>query len=131
MGDPSRARHAGVGARRAFTADVTCRWRARDRPVERGRSRRRNFAHRASRTVWRVNGADLAPPARLRAMGTDVEVLALGADGATMRALAELAAEALERREAQWSRFRPTSELCRINEAAGAPVVVSRSTFSL
>ena len=28
-------------------------------------------------------------------------------------------------REARWSRFRPTSELCRLNAAAGAPVVVS------
>jgi thiamine biosynthesis lipoprotein len=78
-----------------------------------------------------VTGAELAPPARLRAMGTDVEVLAVGADAHAMATLGALAADALEVREARWSRFRPTSELCRINEAAGAPVVVSRSTFSL
>jgi thiamine biosynthesis lipoprotein len=64
-------------------------------------------------------------------MGTDVEVLAVGADAAAMATLGALAADALEVREARWSRFRPTSELCRINAAAGAPVVVSPSTFSL
>lgn len=73
----------------------------------------------------------LAPPARLRAMGTDVEVLAVGADAAAMATLGALAADALDAREARWSRFRPTSELCRLNDAAGAPVVVSRDTFSL
>jgi thiamine biosynthesis lipoprotein len=64
-------------------------------------------------------------------MGTDVEVLAVGADAAAMTMLGALAADALEVREARWSRFRPSSELCRINDAAGAPVVVSRSTFAL
>jgi thiamine biosynthesis lipoprotein len=78
-----------------------------------------------------VNGADLAPPARLRAMGTDVEVLAVGADADAMVALAARAADALERLEARWSRFRPSSELCRINDSGGAPVVVSRSTYEL
>jgi len=73
----------------------------------------------------------LAAPARFRAMGTDVEVLALGADEAAMAALGALAAAALEAREARWSRFRATSELCRLNDAAGAPVVVSRDTFAL
>jgi thiamine biosynthesis lipoprotein len=73
----------------------------------------------------------LAPPARLRAMGTDVEVLALGADADAMAALRALAADALEVLEARWSRFRPTSELCRVNDAAGAPVVVSDSTYAL
>jgi len=70
-------------------------------------------------------------PARFRAMGTDVEVFALGADDAAMAALGVLAADGLEAREARWSRFRPTSELCRLNDAGGAPVVVSRDTFSL
>lgn len=64
-------------------------------------------------------------------MGTDVEVLAVGADDDAMAALGALAIDALEAREARWSRFRPTSELCRLNDAAGAPVVVSRSTFGL
>jgi thiamine biosynthesis lipoprotein len=64
-------------------------------------------------------------------MGTDVEVLAVGADADAMAALGARAADALEAREARWSRFRPTSELCRLNESAGAPVVVSASTYSL
>ncbi len=64
-------------------------------------------------------------------MGTDVEILAVGADDATMADLGAHATEALEAREARWSRFRPTSELCRINGAAGAPVVVSPDTFTL
>ena len=64
-------------------------------------------------------------------MGTDVEVLAVGADDAAMAQLGALAADALEAREAKWSRFRPTSELCRLNDAAGAPVMVSPDTFAL
>jgi thiamine biosynthesis lipoprotein len=64
-------------------------------------------------------------------MGTDVEVLAVGADDAAMATLGALAVDALEAREARWSRFRPTSELCRVNGAAGAPVVVSPDTFAL
>jgi thiamine biosynthesis lipoprotein len=64
-------------------------------------------------------------------MGTDVEVLAVGADDAAMATLGALAVDALEAREARWSRFRPTSELCRVNDAAGAPVVVSPDTFAL
>ena len=82
-------------------------------------------------TVTAVTESALAPPARFRAMGTDVEVLAVGADDAEMAVLGELAADALEVREARWSRFRPTSELCQLNDAAGAPVMVSPSTFSL
>jgi thiamine biosynthesis lipoprotein len=64
-------------------------------------------------------------------MGTDVEVLALGADDATIATMGAMAAGALEVREARWSRFRPTSELCRLNAAAGAPVVLSPGTFAL
>src|SRR4051812_44601611 len=78
-----------------------------------------------------VDADALAPPARFRAMGTDVEVLALGADADAMAELGTLAADALEAREARWSRFRPESELCRLNAAGGAPVVVSTDTFAL
>lgn len=60
-------------------------------------------------------------------MGTDVEILVLdGADD-----LGERAAAAIERLEAKWSRFRPTSELCRLNDAAGAPVIVSAETLAI
>jgi len=79
----------------------------------------------------RVPDSALANPARFRAMGTDVEVLAVGAGDAAMATLGALAADALEAREAKWSRFRPTSELCRLNDAAGVPVVVSTDTFTL
>jgi thiamine biosynthesis lipoprotein len=78
-----------------------------------------------------VDATPLAASARFRAMGTDVEVLAVGADEATMATLGARAADALETREAKWSRFRATSELCRLNDAAGAPVVMSPDTFAL
>src|SRR5262245_18530555 len=62
-----------------------------------------------------------------RAMGTDVTVLALRPrDDVGARAAA-----ALERLEAMWSRFRPTSELCAVNSAAPAPVAVSAETYAL
>jgi thiamine biosynthesis lipoprotein len=60
-------------------------------------------------------------------MGTDVTVLLLDAPlDAPDRAAAEL-----ERLEAKWSRFRPTSELCAINDAAPDPVVVSAETYAI
>jgi thiamine biosynthesis lipoprotein len=62
-----------------------------------------------------------------RAMGTDVTVLVLGGPSdAGARAAREI-----ERLEEQWSRFRPTSELCALNAAAGAPVLVSPELFDL
>jgi thiamine biosynthesis lipoprotein len=64
-------------------------------------------------------------------MGTDVEVLAVGADDDAMAVLGARAAAALEAREARWSRFRPTSELSRLNDAGGAPVVLSPGTYAL
>jgi thiamine biosynthesis lipoprotein len=74
---------------------------------------------------------ELAPQSvRFRAMGTDVEVLVLGDPGAA-EAAGALAAAAIEQLEARWSRFRPTSELCRLNAAAGAPVIVSPETLAL
>src|SRR4051812_16428421 len=96
-----------------------------------GHTCRREPSSGWSRTVRGVDGSALAPPARFQAMGTDVEVLALGADRDAMAELGALAADALEAREARWSRFRPSSELCRLNDAGGAPVVVSTDTFAL
>lgn len=64
---------------------------------------------------------------RFRAMGTDVHVIALDA----APDLTARAREAVEGLEARWSRFRPGSELCRLNRAAGAPAVVTRPTFEL
>jgi thiamine biosynthesis lipoprotein len=65
--------------------------------------------------------------AQFRAMGTDVTVLTL--DGP--HDLGDRAAEAIERLEAMWSRFRPSSELCALNDAPDRPVVVSPETFAL
>ena len=64
---------------------------------------------------------------RFRAMGTDVEILVL--DGP--EDLGDRGAIAIERLESKWSRFRPTSELCRLNAAAGAPVIVSKETLEV
>jgi thiamine biosynthesis lipoprotein len=65
--------------------------------------------------------------ARFRAMGTDVTVLLVDAPPDAV----DRAAVELERLEAKWSRFRPTSELCALNDAAPNPVVVSPETFSV
>jgi thiamine biosynthesis lipoprotein len=62
---------------------------------------------------------------RFRAMGTTAEVIVLGGP----RELAARARTALDDLEARWSRFRPTSELCRLNDANGKRVVVSEATF--
>jgi thiamine biosynthesis lipoprotein len=60
-------------------------------------------------------------------MGTDVEVIVVdGPEGA-----AEGAEARIEELEARWSRFRPDSELSRLNRAGGTPAVVSLPTFRL
>jgi FAD:protein FMN transferase len=45
--------------------------------------------------------------------------------------LPELARNRLAELEARWSRFQPASELCRINGAGGAPVMVSHDTYDV
>ena len=60
-------------------------------------------------------------------MGTDITVLTLNGPPD----LGDRAAERIERLEALWSRFRPSSELCALNDAPGRPVVVSPETFAL
>jgi thiamine biosynthesis lipoprotein len=60
-------------------------------------------------------------------MGTDVEVIVVdGPDGA-----AEGVEARIEDLEARWSRFRPDSEVSRLNRAAGTTAVVSLETFRL
>lgn len=56
--------------------------------------------------------------ARFRALGSDVHVVVLGDV-----ALPDVARARLEELEALWSRFRPDSELCALNAAAGGPAV--------
>jgi thiamine biosynthesis lipoprotein len=61
-------------------------------------------------------------------MGTDAHVLVVG-PGAE-RLLAD-AADRIEQLEARWSRFRPDSEVSRLNAAAGAALAVSPDTVHL
>ena len=49
-----------------------------------------------------------------------------GPDGVVLRAR-----QLIERLESLWSRFRPDSELSRLNEASGMPFVVSPETFEI
>jgi thiamine biosynthesis lipoprotein len=64
---------------------------------------------------------------RFRVMGTDAHVLVVGGDGDSL----QRAKRRLDDLESRWSRFRPDSELCRLNDLAGAPTVVSAETFAL
>jgi thiamine biosynthesis lipoprotein len=67
------------------------------------------------------------------AMGTTVHLIGVGARGSDSdtEAQLEIAEARVHRLEAQWSRFRPTSELTRINACAGTPTTVTRETFDL
>ena len=60
-------------------------------------------------------------------MGTTAHVIVT--DGAL--GLADRAVARLEELEARWSRFRPDSEISRLNERPGVPVVVSPDTYQL
>jgi FAD:protein FMN transferase len=60
-------------------------------------------------------------------MGADVHVLVVGGPPA----LPDVARELVEALEARWSRFRPDSEVSRVNERAGRPVRVSPETLTL
>jgi thiamine biosynthesis lipoprotein len=60
-------------------------------------------------------------------MGTQVELLAVGAPSGALAAARSRLAEL----EARWSRFRPNSEISILNRAAGRPVVVSPETLNL
>jgi thiamine biosynthesis lipoprotein len=63
---------------------------------------------------------------RFRAMGSDVHVLVNGPAG-----LLQLARDRVEELERRWSRFRPDSEISRLNALAGTPVTVSAETLGL
>jgi thiamine biosynthesis lipoprotein len=62
-----------------------------------------------------------------RAMGAAAHVIVEGGP----EGLADRAVERIESLEAAWSRFRPSSDICRINAAAGTPVEVSIDTIDL
>ena len=65
--------------------------------------------------------------ARFPAMGTDVHVVVVGGSLDHLDTARELVDD-LERR---WSRFRPDSEISRLNEAGGRPVRVSAETLAM
>jgi thiamine biosynthesis lipoprotein len=60
-------------------------------------------------------------------MGTQVDLLAVGASSGALAAARSRLAEL----EARWSRFRSDSELSTLNRAAGRPVKVSSETLTL
>jgi thiamine biosynthesis lipoprotein len=60
-------------------------------------------------------------------MGTEAEVILVGGSPA----LLDRARARLEELEARWSRFRPTSEICRLNRSGGQVTIVSPETFDL
>lgn len=64
---------------------------------------------------------------RFRAMGSDIHLVVVGGT-AHMLAAARTRIDVLEQR---WSRFRPDSEICLLNAAAGEPVVVTADTVLL
>jgi FAD:protein FMN transferase len=72
----------------------------------------------------------MAAELRFPLMGTGAHVV-ITADRALESRLSELAMTELNLMERRWSRFLPTSELSRLNAAAGKPVVVSADTFSV
>ena len=63
-------------------------------------------------------------------MGTRAHVV-VTADPRLADRLTAFAAHELSLMERRWSRFLPTSELSRLNAAAGKPVIVSADTFSV
>ncbi len=71
--------------------------------------------------------ADDAVSDRFRAMGCEVEVVAVGGTAHHLG----LARRLVTGFEQRWSRFLPTSDISRINAAAGADVVVDPSTVTL
>lgn len=60
-------------------------------------------------------------------MGAEAHLLALGARAGTL----QRGVDALHELERRWSRFRPDSEISRLNAARGRPVAVSPATATL
>lgn len=64
---------------------------------------------------------------RFRAMGSEVHVVIVGGS----LELLEEARDMIERLEGLWSRFRPDSEISRLNDLTGVPIQVSAETLAL
>ncbi|HEX4493084.1 MAG TPA: FAD:protein FMN transferase [Acidimicrobiia bacterium] len=74
-----------------------------------------------------VEAVPVVTEARFRAMGSDARVVLVDGDPE----LLDDARAHIELLEARWSRFRVSSELCRLNARPNVPVVVSRDTFAV
>ncbi len=68
---------------------------------------------------------------RFGAMGSHAHVLVIADDAGTAARLVRGAQRRIEQLEARWSRFRPHSELNRLNASAGVPAIVSDDTMRL
>src|SRR4051794_30922655 len=68
---------------------------------------------------------------RFDAMGTRAHVLVVAETAGRAARMARDAVRRIEDLEARWSRFRPTSELSRLNACAGTPAIVSPDTMRL
>jgi thiamine biosynthesis lipoprotein len=64
-------------------------------------------------------------------MGTRVHLIVVGVDGPAAEALLDAAVDRIDDLERRWSRFVPASELCRLNAAAGAMVILEPDTYAL
>jgi FAD:protein FMN transferase len=64
---------------------------------------------------------------RVPVMGAEAHIVCLGARAGTL----QRGVEALHELERRWSRFRPDSEISRLNAAGGRPVAVSPATTTL
>jgi thiamine biosynthesis lipoprotein len=73
----------------------------------------------------------VAAELEFRVMGTNAHLIVVASDGRHARHAALAARDRLHELEARWSRFRPDSEVSRLNAASGAPVVVSADTLGL
>lgn len=66
-----------------------------------------------------------------RAMGSTAHLIVVGTSRDATESLAQRAVDRIEQLEARWSHFRPDSEVCRLNDQAGAAVEVSSDTATL
>jgi thiamine biosynthesis lipoprotein len=78
--------------------------------------------------IGEETGGEIRAERMFAAMGTTVHLVGVGAHAAARLAIAE---ERVHHLEARWSRFRPTSELSRLNANAGTPTKVTAETFAL
>ncbi len=87
--------------------------------------------HRTLITPTETTPTVITHELELRAMGTDVHLIVTGSSVEDLSLLLDRAVERIEELEQRWSRFRPDSEISRLNAAAGRSVDVSDDTLLL